>query len=1064
MTMLRLILAMLLVLASPATAQTAAPANVTPKIVVQAAPTLGIDVAAWSADSQFVVTASGLSHDLWVWDVARQVIVDRLRLPADPDSPAELLRLRAMRLEADGRTLHIEGEIIDSKSADGRRGRAYTVDIITRRIQLLPPPKLAPLAAGETFQRRLKQWTEALDALYFDGTTLTKAAANALLPALPASPDGRWQMVRSAPGFALRDRDGSLRPFTMKQKVPSVDNAALSPDGRTLGIVHGFGPQNTTIVDIYDVLSGRLQRQLQLPGILHRLQWTTQSRFLLHSEIDLADPRTNASGGEPPAMLIVDAGSGQVLERLPPRCFVRLLRDGSLIGAGLANCRRRVGNDRALVRLVNGRWMRLPSTALANGMLVRDLAPSPLGDRFALLLRYPDNGHQIGVIDIASGRFTGFSLDKSADILRLGFSGDGRRVWIAGQSGVADWLPDAPAQTEKDGKPVIRDFEVPMAFPSTFADDGRQFLASGWMEERIVRVDIATGKPLPPLDFAGATALGFMPGKPLIWAVSTSAGLRMWDSRSGAVVLTTNFLDGKGFVTVASDGRYDTNLGPDSAAFRWFMLDAPFQSLAPQTFMRDYYEPKLVTKLMDCTAASSCARVLKPVPPVAGLNRLLPDVRIIDVQPADTPGQVVVRVEARETRDAQSGRRSGLFNVKLLLDNRQIDQQPPHFQQQPSPTLAQWRELNQMEGVNAAGVWTSEFQVSVPTHHDGKPMEFAAYAFNSDRVKSDTARRSWDPPATSAPKRPRRAWVLTIGVDDYVEPRLKLNFAVADARVIAERLAAIPGYEMRHISLTSAPAADGRPARQVTRADVLGVLSFLAGFPPEMNQMIRLEDVHKVRNLAETSPDDIVIISFSGHGFATASGQFALLPSNARWPATAAAPETRSVITAEDLTIQLGFMKAAEIAFIIDACHSGAAVNTPDFKPGPMGDASLGQLSFDKGLRILAATQADDVALENAALKQGFLTAALGEGLTDTGGPADLNSDGRIVLDEWLRYAVARLPSLHEDLARGGGTMAARGVRLVMRTPTAPPKVQEPSLFDFNSAPSPVVLRGRATQ
>ena len=167
--MLRLILAMLLVLASPATAQMAA-APVIPKIVVQAAPTMGIDVAAWSADSQFVVTASGLSRDLWVWDVARQVIVDRLRLPADPDTPAEFLGLRAMRLEADGRTLHIEGEIIDSRSADGRRGRAYTVDIITRRIQLLPPPALAPLAAGETRQRRVKQWTEALGAIYEDST------------------------------------------------------------------------------------------------------------------------------------------------------------------------------------------------------------------------------------------------------------------------------------------------------------------------------------------------------------------------------------------------------------------------------------------------------------------------------------------------------------------------------------------------------------------------------------------------------------------------------------------------------------------------------------------------------------------------------------------------------------------------------------------------------------------------------------------------------------------------------------------------------------------------------
>jgi hypothetical protein len=60
---------------------------------------------------------------------------------------------------------------------------------------------------------------------------------------------------------------------------------------------------------------------------------------------------------------------------------------------------------------------------------------------------------------------------------------------------------------------------------------------------------------------------------------------------------------------------------------------------------------------------------------------------------------------------------------------------------------------------------------------------------------------------------------------------------------------------------------------------------------------------------------------------------------------------------------------------------------------------------------------------------------------------------------------VARLPSLNDEVRRGGGAMAARGVRLVMRTPSAaPPKSQEPSLFDFNSAPSPVVLRGRATQ
>ena len=54
------------------------------------------------------------------------------------------------------------------------------------------------------------------------------------------------------------------------------------------------------------------------------------------------------------------------------------------------------------------------------------------------------------------------------------------------------------------------------------------------------------------------------------------------------------------------------------------------------------------------------------------------------------------------------------------------------------------------------------------------------------------------------------------------------------------------------------------------------------------------------------------------------------------------------------------FFNAADIALIIDACHSGATVDSGSFKPGPLGDAGLGQLAYDKGIRILAATQADE--------------------------------------------------------------------------------------------------------
>ena len=48
---------------------------------------------------------------------------------------------------------------------------------------------------------------------------------------------------------------------------------------------------------------------------------------------------------------------------------------------------------------------------------------------------------------------------------------------------------------------------------------------------------------------------------------------------------------------------------------------------------------------------------------------------------------------------------------------------------------------------------------------------------------------------------------------------------------------------------------------------------------------------------------------------------------------------------------------AGELALIVDDCHSAAAIEGTDFKPGPMGSRGLGQLSYDKGMRILTATR-----------------------------------------------------------------------------------------------------------
>ena len=102
---------------------------------------------------------------------------------------------------------------------------------------------------------------------------------------------------------------------------------------------------------------------------------------------------------------------------------------------------------------------------------------------------------------------------------------------------------------------------------------------------------------------------------------------------------------------------------------------------------------------------------------------------------------------------------------------------------------------------------------------------------------------------------------------------------------------------------------------------------------------------------------------------------------------------------------------AAEMIMVIDACHSSAAVQGDGFNPGPMGSRGLGQLAYDKDMKILSATQANNVALELNSLEQGLLSYALLEdGIIKSLADADKNK--QMLSTEWLSFAERRIPEL----------------------------------------------------
>ncbi|MCW3051597.1 MAG: repeat protein, partial [Chthonomonadales bacterium] len=197
-----------------------------------------------------------------------------------------------------------------------------------------------------------------------------------------------------------------------------------------------------------------------------------------------------------------------------------------------------------------------------------------------------------------------------------------------------------------------------------------------------------------------------------------------------------------------------------------------------------------------------------------------------------------------------------------------------------------------------------------------------------------------------------------------------------------------------------------------------------------------------------------------GHGYADRGGMLHLfaydIPPQTDTTAAGRQRLLNSSISSADLTAWLNGVDAGEFVLILDACHSGAAEEA-EFKPGPMGDRGLGQLAYDKGMRILAASQAQDATIESGVIGHGVLTYALvHEGLEL--GEGDVSGSGSINLTQWLAYGVSRVPSLywkvrtgHVNGKEGPLSTLKVSVELEQDSKQADPNAQHyPALFDFN--------------
>jgi WD40 repeat protein len=685
-----------------------------------------------------------------------------------------------------------------------------------------------------------------------------------------------------------------------------------------------------------------------------------------------------------------------------------------------------------------------------SGAVTAQLELEPQPDTSDTSLHFTRSG--AGILVAGFYRWTLVSRDTSGRLtLQQEIDKFGMNAWGVAQTSGRVIAPALPADVDRERDAAYYGLNVPALrlplprSPGVAVANAKESRVAAALDDRIVRVfDVQAESPKLLGEIKAFDA-------EIVQMVFSTSGDRLAIADANGVVALLNtetmriearlyaFPSGN-WAVVDADGRFDTNDIEGLQRLHWVVPDEPFKALPLEIFMREYFTPGLLARVLS-------GERLPPVKVLSALNRAQPLVRINGATPSRAdPLKVDVTVDVEASRDA-TGRFGGVSSLQLFRDGSLVGRAEPVINEKANRASVVFKDIRLPRG--AASV------------------SFSAYAFNADLVKSETVSAVYAKPAGAATSggKPGKAYVIGIGVNTSDNPRFNLRYAADDARLSIDALSKRLRAQGQYADVVTVPLiADGAKERNATRARIRSVLNVLGG-----NEAARagLADLPEASRLSAATPDDLVIVTFAGHGALNDRGVFHLLPQDVGakgtrelTPAMLTAMLASSAISTDDLVAWIRDVDAGEFALIIDACHSAASVDAQGFRPGPLGTRGLGQLAYDKGIRILAASQADDVAAEDPGLKHGLLTFALmQDGLTS--GRADFKPVDKIIsLEELLAYGEVGVPALDEELRSGqradsDGLRTADEVGLAM----SDRHVQRPRLFNFSRRGTGAVLR-----
>jgi WD40 repeat protein/uncharacterized caspase-like protein len=481
---------------------------------------------------------------------------------------------------------------------------------------------------------------------------------------------------------------------------------------------------------------------------------------------------------------------------------------------------------------------------------------------------------------------------------------------------------------------------------------------------------------------------------------------QLWDLQSANLVATIAFPLSGGWLTATPRGLFEA----DEEGWReavWQFGNQTTRYEPVDNYFLNFYYPGLLSDLL--------AGVVMPAVEVPNPPRATPHVEIslVSTKPATsslTPTGMILTPEMAHLRIDVSPQGSKIEDLRLT---------------QNGVVVRKWTGELKPPG---SGVVTEEVDIAMQPAKN----RITAYAFNEDGLRSNEP--VWERPRTGIGYMLSRPtlYVVAIGVAKYANHNLDLRYPRADVELVERAFSqqigdwtkmnqqlVNPNINNDVVGFARDSLHDPHNIGGIPMPHSLLVAPQKVIVTPLIDEQATRERIlQTIRDTVRSAgPEDAVIIYYSGHGIAT-DNRYYLVPYDVnlggnvqRWTEPQIGAAAPTLLSDIDLGQELSSLNVAFSALILDACDSGKAFDGAEFR-GPVNNGSLGRLAYEKGMYMLAASEADQPAHELELLEHSVLTYALfQEGLIEQ--KADWNPvDGIIDLNEWLGYGAHRVPEL----------------------------------------------------